>query len=398
MSSEKEEDFASLLAEYEREAPVRGRSEMPKVGDTVTGRVVTVGREAVFVELGAKAEAMLDIEQVTGSDGQVMVSVGDTVEARVAEIRSGQVVLRTSMGRGPDARAELAQAHEHGIPVDGLVSGLNKGGVEVQVAGVRAFCPISQLENRFVEDASGYVGQRLQFRIIRFEKGRGNTPNIVLSRRALLEEEAKAKAEEIREQLKVGSVMQGEVTSIKGYGAFVDLGGVEGMLHISQLSHARVEHPEDVLSVGQKLEVQIIKIEKTDNPKRPQKIGLSIKALARDPWDELRPRLDAGARLRGKVVRIQPFGAFVELSPGVEGLVHISQMASDRRINHPNEVLSTGKEVEVSVLSVEDSRRRIALSMVAAEAEEEAAQAASYRPQSQGKSLGTFADLLKKKL
>lgn len=386
-----------MLAEYEQEAPTPSKKEMPAVGDTVQGQVVTVGREAVFVELGAKAEAMLDIEQVTDQDGNVMVAIGDTIEARVAEIRSGQVILRTSMGKGPDARAELVQAATHGIPVDGLVTGVNKGGVEVQIAGMRAFCPISQLDNRFVEDPTTFVGQRLQFRITKFEQGRGNNPNIVLSRRVLLEEEARVKAAEILAVLKVGAVMKGTVRSIKGYGAFVDLGGIEGMLHISELGFGRVEHPDEVLSEGQVLEVQVIKIEKTDNPKRPQKIGLSLKALAQDPWDEFRPKLEPGAKFHGKVVRLQPFGAFIELHPGVEGLVHISQMSRTRRINHPSEVVSAGKGVEVSVLSVDDERRRVALSMTAAGEEEEAAQAANYKPPAKERSLGTFADLLGKK-
>ncbi|MCG8424427.1 MAG: S1 RNA-binding domain-containing protein [Proteobacteria bacterium] len=397
MNPENDEDFGALLAEYENEVPVPQRSDLPQVGDKVRGRIVTVGRDAVFVALGGKAEAVLDIEQVTGSDGAVMVAAGDEIEARVVEIRAGQVVLRTSMGRGPDARAELNQAFQHGLPVEGQVTAVNKGGVEVQISAMRAFCPISQLDLRFVEDAASYVGQKLTFRIIRFETGRGGNPNIVLSRRVILEEEARERAEETRAKLTVGAVMQGVVTSIKGYGAFVDLGGVEGMIHISELGFSRVEHPGDMLSVGQSLEVQVIRIEKTNNPKRPEKIALSLKALASDPWDQLRPSLQEGTRVRGKVVRTQPFGAFVELAPGVEGLVHVSELGADRRVSHPKEVVDIGDEVHVTVLSVDDERRRISLSMAATRASEEAEQVAKYKPPSKGASLGTFADLLKKK-
>jgi small subunit ribosomal protein S1 len=219
-----DEDFASLLAEYEQSQPPQQRRDLPQVGDTIRGRVVSIGSDTVFVALGAKAEAVLGREEVIDEDGEVRVSVGDMIEARVAEIRGGQVVLRTMLGRGPDARAELAQAHQHQIPVEGVVSAVIKGGVEVQVGGVRGFCPISQLGDRFVEDATAFVGQRLTFRIIRFEAGRGQSANIVLSRRALLEEEAAARAVETRARLAPGAVMTGTVRSIKGYGAFVDLG------------------------------------------------------------------------------------------------------------------------------------------------------------------------------
>ncbi len=397
MAIEEKEDFATLLAEYEQREPTPRRQNLPAVGDKVSGKVVSIGREAVFVALGAKAEAVLDRDQVVDSDGNLQVSVGDTIEARVAEIRSGQIVLRTSIGRGPDARAELAQAHAHGIPVEGVVSAAIKGGVEVQVAGVRAFCPISQLDDRYVEDAGEYVGKRYAFRITRYETGRGNQVNLVLSRRVLLDEEKAIRAQETREKLKVGAVLPGRVTSIKGYGAFVDLGGIEGMLHISELGFGRVEHPSDVVSVGQSLDVQIIKIEKTNDPKRPEKIGLSLKALAADPWDEARKRFSDGSQVRGTVARLEAYGAFVELLPGVEGLVHVSELGAGRRVNHAREVVKIGDEVDVVVLGFDLPRRRISLSIKAAKAGEEAAVAASYdRPKSSG--FGTIGDLLKKKL
>lgn len=395
------EDFGALLDQFEREQPAAGRRQLPGVGDTVRGRVVSVGSEAVFVELGSKAEAMIDIEQVKDGQGAVRVSVGDTIEARVVEVRDNIAVLRMAMGtsRGPEAKAELVQAHAHGIPVEGLVTAVVKGGVEVQVSGLRAFCPISQLDDKFVQDAAPYVGQRLTFRITRYETDRKN-PNIVLSRRVLLEEENRLRAAETRASLREGAVVTGKVTSIKSYGAFVDLGGLEGMIHVSELGFSRVENPADVLHEGQQVEVQVLRMEKTGDAKRPERIALSLKALAQDPWEEVEQRFPEGARVRGKVARLQQYGAFVEVLPGIEGLVHISQLGAGRRVQHPREVVRVGDEVEVTVLGVDRARRRISLAMLPAEAEHEAnvedlAQhtSAAAAPAK----LGTFADLFNKK-
>jgi len=360
MADETKEDFASLLAEYEGKSAGRRKRE-PNVGDLVRGRVVAIGREAVFVELGGKSDGAIDIAEVSDAEGRVTVAVGDEIEAHVVEVGgpSGSIVLRRMLGRGPDALAELEQAFAHGIPVEGVVNGVNKGGVEVQVAGVRAFCPISQLELRHVDDASVYVGQRLSFRITRLESS--PRANVVLSRRALLEEEARALAVETRARLAVGAVIKGRVSALKDYGAFVDLGGVEGMLHISELGFQRVGHPKDVLSVGQEIEVQILRIEASDDRKRPEKIALSLKSLERDPWSDAGTRFPEGTRANGVVARVESFGAFVELAPGVEGLLHISQLASDRPVRHAREAAKVGERLAVTVLSIDLANRRIAL-------------------------------------
>ena len=398
---EQVEDFGALLEEFEQKSAASTQRGV-KVGETVSGTVISIGADSVFVDLGGKSEGVLDLDQVCDREGNVTVSVGDTVEARVVEAggRSGSVILRRQMGRGPEARSELVQAFEHQIPVEGTVSATNKGGFEVQVAGVRAFCPVSQIDIRFVEDPEVFLGQKLSFRITKLEAGRGGRPNIVLSRRALLEEERAEQAEETRARLEVGAVLRGVVTSVKDYGAFVDLGGIEGMLHISELGHSRVEHPSEVLRQGQSLEVQVVKIEQTGDAKRPEKIGLSLKSLERDPWDDVVARLGPGSSVSGAVVRIQPFGAFVELAPGVEGLIHISEMGAGRRLNSPREVVSVGQNVEVTVLSVDQDKRRIGLSMDAASrnaaAAEEAEAVATHAKSKE--TLGTFADLLGDKL
>src|SRR5262249_18282599 len=224
------------------------RRREPQPGDVVRARVVSIGSDAVFVDVGAKAEGMIDVVHLRDEHGKLSVAVGDHIEARVIETsgKSGCVVLHP-MGAGHVAKAELEQAFALGLPVEGVVAGVNKGGVEVTVAGVRAFCPISQLDARHVEDAAAFVGKKLAFKITRYDS---HGKNLVLSRRALLEEEQRRQAAETRARLAPGAVLRGKVSSIKDYGAFIDLGGIEGMVHVSELGFARVTHPKDVLSVG----------------------------------------------------------------------------------------------------------------------------------------------------
>jgi small subunit ribosomal protein S1 len=391
------EDFAALLAEYEQQNPTTTRRRTYQVGDSVKAPVVSISREAVFVDLGAKADGMLDIAELLDEQGKVTVAVGDILEARVVDTgKAGCIVLRRTLGRGPEARAELEQAFAAGVPVEGVVTGVNKGGVEVQVAGVRAFCPISQLENHRVEDAAAYVGQRLTFRITRCEVGgaKGRGLNLVLSRRALLEEEAAKLAAETRATLAVGSVVTGRVTAVKDYGAFVDLGGLEGMLHVSELGFGRVERVSDALAVGQEVTVQVLKIEKSDDPRRPERISLSLKALARDPWDDVATRLSEGSRRSGRVVRVEQYGAFVALAEGVEGLLHISELeAEGRPVRHAREAVRVGQELLVRVNAVDRERRRISLALAREDDDEGGGlPAAPAAP----RSLGTFADLLQK--
>jgi small subunit ribosomal protein S1 len=395
------EDFAALFAESERSAPAGGAAG-PAVGDLVTGSVISISAETVFVDLGGKSEGILDIGEVLDGDGNPTVSVGDTIRAHVVDggERSGTVLLRRSLGKGSAAQSELETAYENGIPVEGVVTAVNKGGFEVQVAGIQAFCPVSQMDVRFVEDPEVFIGQRLDFRITRFEQGGRGRSNIVLSRRALLEEEIADRASLTRERLVVGEVFQGKVTKIEAYGAFVDIGGMEGMLHISELGYARVEHPSEVLRIEQGLEVQVLRIEKTDNPRRPEKISLSLRSLARDPWDDVETRLTVGQRFTGKVARIEQFGAFVEVVPGIEGLVHISEMGAGERLSSPRKVVSPGQEVEVLVMSIDTERRRVSLSMDAAardaRATDEREAMAAYGGSKER--LGNLGDLMRKQL
>ena len=382
--SNDDEDFAAMFAASEQNKP---KTKRPKVGDVVRGKVISVGKEAVFVDVGGKAEGQLGRDQVTDKDDKLLVKIGDEVEARVVADAGGVLTLRVKLSRGPEARAELAQAQDLGIPVEGLVTEVVKGGVSVDVAGVRGFCPASQIDNRFVEDLSVFVGQRLTFRVTRYE-GR----NLVLSRRSLLDEEKEKRAVETRKNLIPGAVIRGKVVGFKPFGAFVDLGGIEGMLHVSELGFQRVEQPEDVLRLGQALDVAILKVEPGEKGDR---ISLSLKALANDPWNDATAKLSDGSRVKGTVTRLQPFGAFIEIAPGVEGLVHISELGAGRRINHPKEIVSVGQQVEATVLGIDHEKRRLSLSMAASKdaSPEEIREAAPRAPHK----LGTFGDLLKKK-
>jgi small subunit ribosomal protein S1 len=387
-------DFAALFAQTEQgKDKGQAAAKRAKPGDIVVGTITSIGKDAVFVDLGSKSEGVLDREQVVADDGTLRVKVGDRIEARVAGERNGALVLRIKLGRGPEARAELVQAHELGIPVEGKVTGVIKGGLDVDVAGVRGFCPASQVDARFVADQSIFVGQRLQFRVTQYERG-----NLVLSRRALLEEENAKRAAEIKQHLAPGLVIRGRVTGFKPFGAFVDIGGLEGMLHVSELGHSRVEKPEDVLQLGQELDVQVKSIEEATDGKRAR-IALSIKMLMDDPWGAAVKDLIIGATIKGTVTRLQPFGAFVEVRPTVEGLVHISELGAGRRLNHPKEVVEVGQTVDVIVLSIDPDKRRLALSMAAAAQQAEANDLAEARASvaPAPARLGTLADMFNKK-
>ena len=397
------EDFATLLARFEseQEAPARAA---PKVGDRVEGEVVSMGEETAFVDLGGKSEGMVALDELRDEAGELTVAVGDRLEAVVAatDRETGGLVLRVRPGRsgtgGEQAWAELSQAAEHRIPVEGRVTGVNKGGVDVEVSGVRAFCPISQLDLGYVADATEYVGRRLTFRVTRCEHGRGRRPDVVLSRRDLLAEEAAARAAEARARLEAGKTVRGTVTSLTSYGAFVDLGGVEGLLHVSEISHSRVADPADVLAAGQSLEVEVLRIEPPKEPGGTERISLSLRALEPDPWRQVATRFAEGSVVSGRIARLEPFGAFVELAPGIDGMIHVSELGAGRRIDHPRQAVEVGQEVTVTVLSVDPERRRIALSMAApgtgGEAEDGGREdgGESAPPGRQGGALGTLGD------
>jgi small subunit ribosomal protein S1 len=390
-----DEDFAALLAASEAEAPEQRKLA---AGDVVSGRVVAIDKDSAFIALGAKSEGVIDLTEFRDADtGELTIKIGDNLEATVTDdgSRSGSIILKRTLGRGAHLPGEIEQAYQHGIAVEGLVAGQNKGGFDVTIAGQRAFCPASQIDLRRGDPAS-YLGQRLQFRVTKVE---GGGRNIVVSRRQLLEAEAAVLASATWERLEVGLVVQGTVTQLRDFGAFVDLGGVDGLIHVSELGHGRSAHPSEVLTIGQEVEAQVVKLEPPGADGRG-KVGLSLRSLTPDPWTTAVADFPAGTETRGKVRKVEAFGAFVELAPGLDGLVHVSRLALER-VRHPKDVVTVGQEVEVTVLSVDPEKRRLALSMVesarrvrdSADATQRQEQRAAIVQANDTASLGTLADL-----
>jgi small subunit ribosomal protein S1 len=353
--------FARALADFERGAAAaaaapRSGAEVA-VGDRVRGRVVSIGSEHALVDFGGRSEAAVETRHFREPDGTLRLTVGDALELFVIEAGE-QVVLAPSLRADPHgALRQVREARAAGVPVSGRVTGLNAGGLDVDLGGVRGFCPISQVELHYCEDASAYVGRTLEFLVTSVGEGRAGA---VLSRRKLLERAAAERAQELLASLTPGAELDGTVARIEPFGAFVDLGGIDGLVHVSEIRYERIGDPRDALRVGERVRVRVLRVE-TGKEGRPR-IGLSIKAAAPDPWTGIEQRFVAGARARGVVARLTDFGAFVTLAPGIDGLVHISEVA-ERRLTHVRDALQVGQEVEALILAVEPARRRIALSI-----------------------------------
>lgn len=335
----------------------------PKVGDKVKVKIFQLGADTAFVSLGGKSEAMIELNELKDEEGILRSGVGDEVEAYVVETGAKGTILSRKLPKGAASMSLMQEAQRSGMPVEGLVLAVNKGGLEVAVGEVRAFCPASQVEMRFVGKLDEYVGMKLTFKVTQAKGSK-----VVLSRRAVLEDEQKAKAEETRKTLEVGKVVTGPVTNVREFGAFVDLGGLEGMIPLAELSHLRVTNAGDVVRIGDVVEVEVLRIEapqpnSPDKAKHKERITLSMRARQEDPWKAALEEFKEGVRLKGKVVRLQPFGAFVELKPGIDGLIHVSAM-SDRRIAHPKDVLKVGEEVEVQVEKVDAGEKKVGLRLV----------------------------------
>jgi small subunit ribosomal protein S1 len=344
------DDFASMLDSADQEVVAEA-----KPGDKLTGKIIQIGDHDSFVDCGLRNELPIATEELKADDGNLTFNVGDSITAHVQKGPDG--LKLTLAVKGAANLHVLQQASESGTPVEGKIIETNKGGFSVLLGKTRAFCPYSQVALRRVEDPTEFVDQTFQFKILEMsEDGR----NIVVSRRALLMAEREGMANSTRDNLKLGDVMDGEVTRLVPFGAFVDIGGVEGLVHISQISHQRVGDPSEVLAEGQSVQVKVLEIQNLGMD-RSERISLSMKALAGDPWPETAASMEPGSDVEGKVTRLVDFGVFVELKPGVEGLIHISELAN-RRVVHPREVLNESDVISVRVLDVDLSRRRISLS------------------------------------
>jgi small subunit ribosomal protein S1 len=340
------EDFATLFARHEA-------SRRLEVGQVVKGRVIQITAEHVFVDVGGKGEAWIDRAELADDDGRLHVAVGDEVEATV--VKTGdEVRLSHRLRQGAQAREALAVAAESGVPVEGKVAAVIKGGYEVTVGGLRAFCPFSQMDLRRAEAEQEYVGRVFEFRIARYgDNGR----NIVLSRRALLEEQAARAAVETRKKLLPDAVLPGTVVALTEFGAFVDLGGVQGLVPMSELSHARVERAADRLRVGEAVTVKVLRLDEARG-----KVTLSLKALEGDPWLAVAGRLRERQVVRGRAMRATEFGIFVELLPGVDGLLHASEIPRHRQAEL-REAVAAHAEVIVMIAAIDSGKRRVGLAL-----------------------------------
>ncbi len=347
-------DFSAMLLESEKAT----QNVSIKIGEKVTGKVVHVGLENIFVAIGPKIEAAIATREFLDQDGAVKVSVGDNISSYVVSMSGGVTLSNNAVQSFADAEM-LSQAHAQGLPVEGKVSAINKGGFDIQIGGKRAFCPISKIDKRFVEDAEAYLGKTLPFLIERIEEG---GKNIVVSRRAFLERQDKDSASQLIKTLDVGQTHEGTITRVADFGAFVDIGGMEGLIPRSEVSHGRIDKVSDALSPNDRVTVQILSLEV--NPEQPErsKVSFSLKKTKPDPYTLHFDKIIAGQTLEGRVVRLESFGAFVQLFEGIDGLIHISELA-ESRVAHPKDVLSIGDPVSVRVVSVDPVEKRVSLSL-----------------------------------
>src|SRR3954447_8087948 len=345
-----ENSFAALFEES------LSRQEM-RAGEVITAEVVRIDQNFVVVNAGLKSESFISADEFRNDRGEVEVNVGDYVTVAIEALEDGYGETRLSREKAKRLAAwhDLEKAMEEGTLVQGLVNGKVKGGLTVMVNGIRAFLPGSLVDIRPVKDTNPYEGKQLDFKVIKLDRKRNN---VVVSRRAVLEATQGAEREALLASLQEGAVVKGIVKNITDYGAFVDLGGIDGLLHITDLAWRRVKHPSEVLSVGDEVEAKVLKFDQEKN-----RVSLGLKQLGEDPWVGIARRYPPGTRLFGKVTNLTDYGAFVEIEAGIEGLVHVSEMDWTNKNVHPSKVVQLGDEVEVMVLEIDEDRRRISLGM-----------------------------------
>ena len=325
-------------------------------GEVVKGRVLQISPKEVVVDVGYKSEGLIRVEEFYDEFGKITVKVGDDVEVLLekAEDREGYLVLSREKAEKMKVWDEIEAAYQSKEVVTGRVIERIKGGLAVDI-GVRAFLPGSQVDVRPVRNLESLKGQELRMRVIKVNKKRGN---IVLSRKVVLEEELKDRKGKTLDALEEGRVFRGVVKNLTDYGAFIDLGGIDGLLHITDMSYGRINHPSEIFNVGDQVEVVVLKFDR-----ETERVSLGYKQLSPDPWESAAERFVVGSRLKGKVVSLTDYGAFIELEPGVEGLIHVSEMSWSKRVKHPSKVLSVGDPVEAMVLQVDPGERRISLGL-----------------------------------
>jgi small subunit ribosomal protein S1 len=345
-----QESFASLFEES------LARQEM-RAGELITAEVVRVDYNFVVVNAGLKSESYIPIEEFRSDRGEIEAKPGDFVTVAIDSLEDGYGETRLSRDKAKRIKAwlDLETAMEQGTVVEGVVTGKVKGGLTVMMNGIRAFLPGSLVDTRPVKDTTPYENKQFEFKVIKLDRKRNN---VVVSRRAVLEASLGEERQKLLETLQEGAVVKGIVKNITDYGAFVDLGGIDGLLHITDLAWRRVKHPSEVLSVGDEVEAKVLKFDQEKN-----RVSLGMKQLGEDPWVGISRRYPPGTRLFGKVTNLTDYGAFVEIEPGIEGLVHVSEMDWTNKNIHPSKVAQVGDEVEVMILEIDEDRRRISLGM-----------------------------------
>ena len=389
------ESFADLF----NDAGVARKHLSP--GQKIQALVVGLDQEAVFLDVGEKSEGFIDRKELEDEEGNISVKPGDRLEVYFLSSSNNEMLFTTKIGGGASSKAHIEEAFRISIPLEGFVKNEVKGGFEVTVAGnLRTFCPYSQMDLKRISNPEEYIGQHMLFRITQFSEG---GRNIVLSRRIILEEERAKKREELKENLQESMTVKGKITSIKDFGAFVDVGGIEGLIPVSEIGWSRTEDIREVLSVGQDVEVVIMKLDWEND-----RYSFSLKQALPDPWQDISRKFPIGSSHSGTVVRLTKFGAFVNLAAGIDGLIHISKLAGGRRINHPREVVAEGQTVDVKVEDMDTKQKRLSLALIG-EIEEDLAGTAAVEDdtteylQKQDRSadtasLGTLGEALKKKL
>ncbi|MDL1871089.1 30S ribosomal protein S1 [Deltaproteobacteria bacterium PRO3] len=344
------EDFGALFEESLKKHPLNE-------GELVKGTVVKVTRDYVMVDIGFKSEGQINIDEFRNLDGEVTVQPGDKVDVvfEAAEDESGMVVLSKEKADALQAWDKLAEVEKENGIIEGVIINKIKGGMVVNVGGVRAFLPGSQIDLKPVKSLDRLIGKKFRFKILKLNKAKGN---VVLSRRAILELEREVQKAELLKNIAEGQVVEGQVKNITDYGAFIDLGGIDGLLHITDMTWGRINHPSEVVALGQTLKVVVLKFDQDSH-----KVSLGLKQLLPDPWESVPEKYTVGTRLKGKVVNVTDYGAFVELEEGVEGLVHVSEMSWLKKVKHPSKIVNVGDFIEAVVLDFDSNSRRISLGM-----------------------------------
>ena len=344
------ENFAQLLEEY-------SATQEMNHGEVITAEVVDITDKFVIVNAGLKSESLIDIAEFKNAHGDLEVKVGDFVTVTIESVENG--FGETKLSREKAKRAAdwitLEEAMEDGVILSGVINGKVKGGLTVMINSIRAFLPGSLVDVRPIKDTSHFEGKEVEFKVIKLDRKRNN---VVVSRRAVLEATLGEERKALMENLQEGTLVKGIVKNITDYGAFVDLGGIDGLLHITDLAWRRVKHPSEVLEVGQEVEAKVLRFDQDK-----QRVSLGLKQLGEDPWDGLARRYPQGHRLFGKVSNLTDYGAFVEIEQGIEGLVHVSEMDWTNKNVHPSNVVQLGDEVEVMILDIDEDKRRISLGM-----------------------------------